>query len=72
MFFFLHVFSFDQTVICIRPVFIRWFKKPPAVIFHKVGIEIISKIIFIFFPLTLNIICLVEKIIYFLVSVCVF
>ena len=46
---------------------------PPAVIFRKVEKEnLISKIIFIFYPPTLKIICFLEKIIYFLGSVCVF
>ena len=36
---------------------------PPTIIFHKVGIKenLISKIIFIFCPPTLDIICFVEK-----------
>ena len=41
--------------------FISWFTNPPIVIFCKVEKKLISKIIFIFYPPTLNIICFVEK-----------
>ena len=54
--------------------FISWFTNPATVIFRKVEIKkLISKIIFIFYPLTLNIVCFVEIFfIYFWGSVCVF
>ena len=38
---------------------------PPTVIFGKVEKKKISKIFFLFYPQTLNINCLVEKIIFF-------
>ena len=45
---------------------------PPTVIFQKVEKKIISKIIFLFYPLTLNIICLVEKKIFLRFCLCIF
>ena len=46
-----------------RLFFIRWFTNPPTVIFRKVekNSNLISKIVFLFYPPTLNIICFVEK-----------
>ena len=49
--------------------FISRFTNPPTVIFQKVE-KIISKIIFLFDPPTINIICLAKTT--FLGSVCVF
>ena len=48
---------------------------PPTIIFRKVGKKqnLISKIFFLFYPLTLNIICFVEKINIFLrFCLCIF
>ena len=52
--------------------FITWFTNPPTAIFRTVGKKKKFLIFFLFYPPTLNIICLVEKIIYFSGSVCVF
>ena len=41
--------------------FISWFTNPPTAIFQKEEKNIISKIIFLFYPPILNIICLGEK-----------
>ena len=41
--------------------FICLFTNPPSVIFRKVERKIISKIIFLFYPPTLSIICFLKK-----------
>ena len=47
----------------LRPdFFICWFTNPPTAIFRKLDKKkIFQKLFFLFYPQTLNIICLVEK-----------